>query len=67
MEPAPTGKVDPKSRPRSRKLYKRKGWKGFVHSYKTYITNGNYEKVEWDIDSTAKEVEKKDFVTIYKF
>ena len=67
MESEPTPRVNPKDRPQSKKLYKRKGWKGFVHSYKTYITNGNYERVEWAEESTAKEIEKKDFVTIYKF
>ena len=58
-------------KPHSRRLYRRKGWKGFVHSYKTYTTNGNGEKVEWDQSDTSTirgtVVKKDDFGTIIKF
>jgi hypothetical protein len=54
-------------KPSSRKLYKRKGWKGFVHSYANYIENSSYDDVKWDKETKAKEVIKDDFVTIYKY
>jgi hypothetical protein len=56
-----------KDKPSSRRLYRRKGWKGFVHSYNEVTTNGNWEKVKWNKKTTAKEVEEGDFVTVYKF
>jgi hypothetical protein len=63
-----TVRVDPKSRPRSKKLYRRKGWKGFVHSYKNYIDNSSYDDVKWDEKLCEdKIVQKDDFKTIYKF
>jgi len=55
-------------KPKSRRLYRRKGWKGFVHSYEAYTTNGNFEKVKFDDTiNEDKIVEKDDFKTIYKF
>jgi hypothetical protein len=56
-------------KPHSRKLYKRKGWKGFVQSWKKLTTNGNWEKVEWKESgkSKSKVIYKDDFVTVYKF
>jgi len=54
-------------KPHSRKLYRQKGWKGFVHSYKNYVENGSYDDVVWDKKSKAKSVDVGDFVTVYKF
>ena len=53
---------------RGASLYKRKGWKGFVHSYKEYTENGNYEKVDWGQGTKEpKMVRKEGNKTIYKF
>lgn len=63
---------DARAEKRSQKplLRRRKGWPGFVHGYKDWLASDGYEQVNWNKDpkdSGAKEVEKTDFKTIYKF
>jgi hypothetical protein len=55
-------------------LYKRKGWKGFVHGYQDWIRatedEGRWDAVEWGEDgdkSGAKEIEREGALTIYRY
>lgn len=49
-------------------LSKRKGWIGFVRSYKDVIENGNWEKVDWGKGTKKpKKVEKDGNRTVYHF
>ena len=53
-------------------MRRQKGWPGFVHNYKNMIKifDEVWEDIDWNKDpekSGAKEVEKTDFKTIYKF
>lgn len=49
-------------------ISKRKGWIGFVRSYKEVIGNGNWEKVDWgEGTKKPKKVEKDGNRTVYRF
>lgn len=40
-------------------MYRKKGWIGFVRSYKNYVENGNYDQIKWgDRTKEPKEIIK---------
>lgn len=54
---------------KGRSWSQRKGWIGFVRSYRKFVEESSYDDIKWGKpeDSGAKSIEKKGIFTVYKF
>ena len=55
-------------KPNHPSLRRQKGWIGFVRSYKNYVENGNYDKINWGEGTIKpKSVEEYKGKKIYRY